>query len=113
MPAPQQIQLLPVVARLDANDAFRIALAELPQHRGENVLARRRARTDAQPPVAPLRKIIEAGPRSFHFAQDFFGVTKKLFSRLREQHATTHAIQQTTPHVVLERLDRVAHRRLR
>src|SRR2546423_535568 len=77
------------------------------------MLARGRARADAQSPVSPLREIIESRARGFHFAQNFFGVAQKLFSRLREQHASPNAVEQAAPNIILERLDRMAHRGLR
>ena len=93
VPAAQQLQLLPVVSRLDANNAFRITLPKLPQHRRENVLTSRRARPHAQSSVAPRGQRFQSGARGFHFPQNFFRVPQKLFPRLREHHPPADAIQ--------------------
>jgi len=76
------------------------------------MLARRRARADAQAAVPHF--VSDSRPvRAISISRKFFPCAAKMFARLRQQHAPAHAVDEPRAEVVLERLDCVADGGLR
>jgi hypothetical protein len=79
----------------------------------QQVLARRRARAEAQTRVAPLGELADRLPCIDHFAEDFFGVMQQLLACRRERNPFAHSVQKPTADVAFERAHRVADGGLR
>ena len=68
---------------------------------------------DAQPCAAPFAQMVERFAGLTHLCQNLLRVVKQLFTSLGEQNFFAHPVQKATTHVLLQRLHRVADRRLR
>src|SRR5690606_1547556 len=109
----QRLDHLGRITWFDANRAGGIFSSKLPQDTRQQVLARCHARTNTQPAVSPVLEPLQCITRILHFPQDLFHVMQQLLAGLRQVRALSDAIEKTHAHLNFERLDRMAHRRLR
>ena len=105
----QPLQVSGRVPGLNGNVAVRKAFPELAQHGRQNVLACGTAGPDPHSAAAPAPQAPELRPRNLHLREDLFRLSKKLLSRLRQQHGFSHPVKKTTRHIPLQSLDAVAH----
>jgi hypothetical protein len=76
-------------------------------------MAGRGARSHPEPSASPLAQLLDFLSSRGHFVEDSPGVLQQMFARLRQHHLLAQSVQKPTAHIRLQRLHRVADRRLR
>ena len=108
---PHQVHHFGDVSRLDQQFKPGLQLLQFANHAGQEVLAGRRRRADAQPRLTPLAEAFQRLPGRLQSRQGRLDLSQQLFARLVEKHLPARPLEQPAAQLRLQRLKAVADRR--